>query len=73
VAGSVIQALMAVVTIAAGTPAVGLVACLTIAMCMVLVVVAEVFAFYRVGLPPTEPVRVQELRMSGSHRPQDLV
>ncbi|MEM9566078.1 MAG: hypothetical protein AAGA93_25890 [Actinomycetota bacterium] len=46
----IIECLLAIVTVAAGAPLVGLVACAAMAGCMAVAVVAEIVAFYRIGL-----------------------
>jgi hypothetical protein len=52
----VLECILAIVTIAAGSPVVGLVACGAMAASMAVAVVAEIVAFYRVGLnEPGDP------------------
>ncbi len=50
----VIECLLAIVTVLAGAPLVGLVACAAMAACMAVAVVAEIVAFYRIGLGQAE-------------------
>jgi hypothetical protein len=64
----IIECLLAIVTVAAGAPAVGLVACGAIAMCMMVAVVAEIVAFYRIGLDDAQDPAIGRNR-GPSHRP----
>lgn len=50
----VIECVLALFTIAAGSPVVGLIACAAMAACMAVAVAAEVVAFYRIGLVETD-------------------
>lgn len=49
---------MGIVSIAAGATLIGVVACASMAGCMWLYAVAEIVAFYRIGLPPPDPIEV---------------
>lgn len=64
----IIECALAIVTIAAGSPAVGLVACAAMAACMMVAVVAETVAFYRIGLNEAQDPQIGQNR-GPSHRP----
>lgn len=63
---------LALVAIAAGAPMVGLVACISIGGCMALAVVAEIVAFYRVGLGQAEAPDIGRNR-GQAHRPGQAI
>lgn len=67
-----IEFVLAVVTVAAGAPAVGLVACGAMAVCMVVAVVAEIVAFYRIGLHEPQDPGIGRNR-GPSHRPGQAI
>lgn len=60
----VLQLVMACVTIATGATAVGLVACIAIGGCGWLAAVAEVIAYYRIGLGTTTVTKPGTVRPS---------
>lgn len=65
-----IQMLMGIAAIGAGAGSIGLVACGAMATCTWLYAVAEIIAFYRIGLPNPEPARIGQARVVGNpHRP----
>lgn len=51
---------MGLVAIASGATLIGVVACASMAACMWMYAVAEIIAFYRVGLPEADPVTVDQ-------------
>ena len=61
-----VQLLMGMVAIASGATTIGVVACGAMAACTWLFAVAEIIAFYRVGLPTAEPARVGRTRAVGN-------
>lgn len=63
----VVEAALALVTLLAGSPLVGLVACAAMAGCMMVAVVAEIVAFYRIGL--AEPHDNIGRHRATGHRP----
>ena len=63
---------MAVVTVMAGSPLVGLVACAALVVPMGLAVVAETVAFYRIGLADPEPAQIGSSRPV-AHRPGQTI
>ena len=63
-----LELLMGIIAIATGSTVVGLVACASMAGCTWLYAVAEIVAFYRVGLPQPDRVEVGQSRGQG-HRP----
>lgn len=67
-----IELLLAVATVAAGAPAVGLVACGAMATCMMVAVVAEIVAFYRIGLQEPQDPGIGRNR-GPSHRPGQAI
>jgi hypothetical protein len=61
----VLQILMACITIATGSTAVGLVACIAMGGCAWMAAVAEVIAFYRIGLDNTAQADLGRARAEG--------
>jgi hypothetical protein len=62
VATAAIQVLLAAVTMTAGSPTVGLVACGAMGISMLVAVVAEILAFHRLGLSEPDPTRIGDSR-----------
>lgn len=71
-ASVVLEFLLAIVTVAAGAPIVGLVACAAMTICMVMAVVAEIVAFYRIGLQTPQDPAIGRNR-GPSHRPGQAI
>lgn len=71
VASVVMQLLMGIIAIASGATTVGLVACASMAGCMAIAVVAEIVAFYRVGLGQPDKPDIGRNRGQG-HRPNQM-
>lgn len=65
---AIIEVVLALVTIAAGSPVVGMVACGAMALSMLVAVVAETLAHYRFGLIEPDPTEIGCNRAVG-HRP----
>lgn len=63
-----LELVMAVIAIRTGATFIGFVACATMAGCMWLYALAEIIAFYRVGLPQPDDADVGRNRGQG-HRP----
>ncbi len=66
VIGVALELFMGLVAIATGATLIGVVACASMAGCMWLYAVAEIVAFYRVGLP--EPEAIELGVVAGSRR-----
>lgn len=71
VAAVVVQLLMGTIAIASGAPLVGLIACTAMGGCMAIAVVAEIVAFYRVGLGQPDKPDIGNNRGQG-HRPNQM-
>lgn len=63
-----LELLMGVIAIATGATMIGIVACASMAGCTWLYAVAEIIAYYRVGLPEPDRIQVGTSRGQG-HRP----
>lgn len=63
-----LEVVLALATIVAGVPGVGLVACTVIGACTVVTVMAEIVAHYRWGLSPGSDPNIGRNR-AGKHRP----
>ncbi|MGI9597410.1 MAG: hypothetical protein ACR2QK_14700 [Acidimicrobiales bacterium] len=66
VIGVALELCMGLVAIATGATLIGVVACASMAGCMWLYAVAEIVAFYRIGLP--EPDLVEAGQAAGQSR-----
>jgi hypothetical protein len=71
VASVLVQLFMGIIAIASGAPIVGLIACTAMAFCMGIAVVAEIVAFYRVGLGQPDKPDIGRNRGS-AHRPSQM-
>lgn len=69
---AVIQVILALVTMIAGSPSVGLVACGAMGISMLVAVVAETLAFHRFGLAEPDPTRIGDSRGVAPHPRQSL-
>ncbi len=69
-ASAAVQLILALITLLAGSPVVGMVACGAMGACMMVAVVAEIVAFYRIGL--AEPDANIGRHRAAGHRPSQV-
>jgi hypothetical protein len=72
VASVALEFVLAVVTLLAGAPLVGLVACGAMTISMGVAVVAEIVAFHRIGLAQPDETEIGSSR-AAAHRPHQAI